>query len=83
MDCKLGFRNPVRSTLKEVPLGILLLARASYNHKAKGKLGKRGGFSSEQMQLLTPMIFLVLQLTRKGREVERIRHQPWIRSSLR
>ena len=41
--------------------------------KAKAKrLGKRGGFTSEQMQLLTLMIKMVLQLTQKGREVESI-----------
>ena len=47
--------------------------------KGKGKkLGKRGGFSSEQMQLLGMMIKMVLQLTQKSRETESIEFDTYL-----
>ena len=47
--------------------------------KAQGKkLGKRGGFSSEQMQLLGLMIKMVLQLTQKSRETESIEFDTYL-----
>ena len=57
-------------------------ADAKPKAKAKGsKMGKKGGFTSEQMGLLTIMIKMVLQLSQKSREMESVTFDTYLAPS--